>query len=231
MKKLLASSTVLAMLVSVTPALAYGGWTGIHNNNNATIGNTVVVGANTGGNTANGNNGGNGGNGGNVWNSDDDNTGGNGGNGSYGGNGGAIYTGSATAGAVVENDVNSNLAVVNNCGCENRCDPCYDPCQDECDSCQWREDGTEVNNYNHATVWNNVVVGANTGGNIANAGRGGDGGHGGDVGQYDPDDNNTGGNGGAGGHGGNGGIITTGWSDSYAQVVNVVNTNITRIRR
>lgn len=221
MKKLLASSTVLAMLISVTPVLAdgfpfdgYGSY--VYNGNSAEVHNDVSVGANTGRNGVYGGNGGNGGHGGNVGWTHNNNTGGNGGNGGYGGNGGVIHTGSATAGAEVGNVVNTNDTVVYNYG--------------RCGECGGYGYG-EVDNNNNADVHNNVNVYANTGNNIAAGGNGGNGNYGGNVGwRVDPHDNNTGGQGGSGGHGGNGGHIGTGSAHSYAGVVNVVNSNITRIR-
>ncbi len=58
------------------------------------------------------------------------------------------------------------------------------------------------------------------------AGDGGDGGFGAEGG-----DTGTSGNGGNGGDGARGGVIVTGYADSAAAIVNVVNKNITRIRR
>ena len=64
------------------------------------------------------------------------------------------------------------------------------------------------------------------GGDGADAGDGGEGDKGGDGGNT-----GDGGDGGEGGDGALGGIITTGHADSWSRVVNVVNRNVTRIRR
>ena len=78
-----------------------------------------------------------------------------------------------------------------------------------------------VINYNKDTAVTNVVkVDAFTGTNLA---AGGDGGAGGDVSGR--------GTGGDGGNGGDGGTIVTGDAYAKAKVINLVNTNITRIRR
>ena len=65
-----------------------------------------------------------------------------------------------------------------------------------------------------------------TGGDGASAGEGGDGAEGGDGGST-----GEGGDGGDGGEGALGGIITTGHADSWSRAVNVVNRNMTRVRR
>ena len=99
-----------------------GGDITVNNRNNATVGNTVGVGANTGENTALGGNGGDGGNGGEAtgghshhWyhhSSSSSNDGGNGGDGGDGGTGGEVSTGDAFAGASVTNVVNTTITRV-----------------------------------------------------------------------------------------------------------------------
>jgi len=222
-KKIITSSVLLPLLsvgLYATPALAWhwnnGNDITVTNNNDAYVKNDVDVSASTGGNDANGGTGSAAGNGGDVSNSDDNNAGGNGGNGGNGGDGGAIYTGNATAGALVANDVNYNKTKVT-VDCE----------------CDGDVDDVTISNTNDARVKNYVDVKAKTGHNDANGGDTGcgceGGGDGGNV--SNSDDDNTGGDGGDAGHGGWGGYIDTGNATAGAAVGNLVNHNITRIRR
>src|SRR3989344_5165811 len=220
MKKITAVFAIVALLSFASPALAHGGHYGssdditVTNHNSASVRNTVNVSASTGGNDANGGTGSAAGNGGDVNHSDDNNTGGNGGNGGNGGEGGVIYTGNAYAGSLINNDVNYNETNV------------------DCD-CEGDVDDVTVTNHNSASVNNNVDVRARTGHNEANGGDAGcdcvGGGDGGDVNHSE--DHKAGGNGGNAGHGGWGGYINTGKAEAGSGIVNLVNTNITRIRR
>src|SRR3989344_3619337 len=139
-----------------------------------------------------------------------------GGNGANGGEGGVIYTGNAYAGSLINNDVNYNETNVDV----------------DCD-CEGDVDDVTVTNHNSASVNNNVDVRARTGHNEANGGDAGcdcvGGGDGGNVNHSE--DHNAGGNGGNAGHGGWGGYINTGDAEAGSGIVNLVNTNITRIRR
>lgn len=214
---------MLVPLMSVglyaTPALAWH-WSNnsditVTNNNGAYVKNDVDVSASTGGNDANGGTGSAAGNGGDVNNSDDNNTGGNGGNGGDGGDGGVIVTGNAVAVSEIANDVNYNKTKISvSCDCED-------------------VDDVTVTNINNAKVKNYVDVKAKTGYNDANGGDAGcdcvGGGDGGDV--INSDDDNDAGDGGDAGNGGAGGTIVTGHADGYSGVINLVNTNVTRIRR
>lgn len=81
----------------------------------------------------------------------------------------------------------------------------------------------EVENRNIAVIHNQVTVIATTGGNTANGDDGGD-----SEAKVFGNGTAIAGNGGAGGHGG---TIVTGSAYSKAKVRNIVNANITRIRR
>ncbi|MBS3903140.1 MAG: hypothetical protein KGZ30_02055 [Anaplasmataceae bacterium] len=84
-------------------------------------------------------------------------------------------------------------------------------------------DGIFVKNNNGASVTNQVMVSASTGGNDANGGYAGNGGAGGSVNSSDSE--NVGGNGGAAGDGGMGGGVQTGDAVAAAEIANVVNSN------
>jgi hypothetical protein len=231
MKKVLIASMLmptLALALFANPALARHDFDSVNiitvsNNNSAQVGNMVLAGASTGGNSANGGEGSGAGDGGNVYDSEDGNTGGNGGNGGNGGSGGEIGTGNAVTVVEVINDVNNNdTTIEDGCGC------------DEEDSDDTRNE-TSVNNHNDAGVLNLVGAGSDTGYNDANGGDAGGcecgqgAGNGGNV--NSSDDDNTGGNGGNAGNGGRGGYIATGNAGTGVGILNVINTNITRIRR
>src|SRR3989344_7204595 len=83
-----------------------------------------------------------------------------------------------------------------------------------------------VSNSNSAMVVNQVMTGANSGGNTANGGSAGDAGNGGSVLGGDNDNNATG-NGGAAGNGGNGRSVTTSPAIATTDIVNNINTNDT----
>ena len=223
---------VLAMVFAFTPLSAsaspwWWGWgdddVTVTNNNDAVVLNGVIASSDTGGNGAGGARGGNGGDGGDIDNDGDDvddSTTGNGGNGGHANgvdSGGLVSTGNAGANAGVLNVVNSNATSVNRCGCD-------------------REGGNgdvTVRNQNRAFVGNLVVADADTGDNWAGGARGGNGGNAGDIDNYEGDDvdDSTTGNGGHGGAGGEGGTVYTGYALADAGAVNVVNTNLTRVRR
>jgi hypothetical protein len=105
----------------------------------------------------------------------------------------------------------------------------------------------KVDLSNSASVHNTVKVEAETGDNEADGGDGDEGGNGGDA-EGDEDRNrnnnhyfswwspqggneNNGGAGGNGGAGAEGGQIVTGTATSFAEIVNVVNRNVTRVSR
>ena len=238
-------------LFAIPSALATGGghWGGggddvtVVNNNNASIFNGVLTVADTGDNSADGYEGGDGGEGGDTGNANGGYKGGDGGttgdadggDGGEGGLGGLIITGNAYAGTAVLNDINSNKTVVNSCGCED-------------DGWGWGGDDVTVRNNNTAHVTNLVGTIADTGDNNADGYEGGDGSEGGDTGNanggaggghhwwWGGSDGGNGGttgeaDGGAGGEGGWGGQIQTGNAAAETAVVNVVNRNVTRIRR
>ena len=194
----------------------------VTNLNKAEVSNVVVAGANSGWNTANGGNGGSAGNGGSVWGSDnDDNVTGNGGAAGNGGNGGSVTTGIAVTDVDILNVVNHNTTDVDLCACE----------EDENDAEE--EDASDdvvVTNLNGAGLLNIVGAGADSGWNMTDGGAAGNGGKGGKVAGEDNDDNTTG-NGGAAGNGGNGGTVKTGDAGSFNVLTNLINTNITRVRR
>ncbi len=205
----------LAMLASELCEDANGGGDGdttVYNENYAYVENSVTTVANTGGNSVNGGAGGSAGNGGSVVDSDDDNAGGMGGNGGNGGAGGTITTGAAIAGTELTNIVNYNDTTIDRCACSGG------------------GDGNDtVYNGNVAYVGNGVLTFADSGANMAAGGSSADAGNGGSV--VNSGDNNTGGAGGKSGNGGAGGSISTGMSASWTGITNLVNQNITLIKR
>ena len=102
-------------------------------------------------------------------------------------------------------------------------------------------DDVNVTTNNNANVGNIVLVGADTGDNDANGGDGGNGNNGGDGGNGKNRRSHRGhhghhgggstGDGGNGGDGGAGGDILIGDATARAKVANVVNRNMTRVRR
>lgn len=219
MNRILATSMMAVMAMAPAVSVFAFDIVSVSNNNYAEVGNTIYVGASTGDNSSDGGYAGGAGDGGSVISSDDDNMGGNGGNAGNGGNGGGVLTGPATAWATITNDVNYNETHVDDCGCLHLHDDDHDHDLDI----------TTVDNVNTAYVGNYAGVGADTGDNSTDGGStGGGAGDGGHV--IDSDDDNTGGNGGNAGNGGHGGQVRTGSSDAGADVINRVNTNITRVR-
>ena len=222
MKKITAIFAIVALLSFATPALANGwNWNNaditVNNTNDAYVRNDVNVSASTGGNDANGGTGSAAGNGGSVNSSNSGNVGGDGGDGGNGGDGGDIWTGDAEAVSFIENDVNYNKTKISvDCDCEGS-----------------NVDDVTVTNNNYAKVKNDVDVKAKTGYNDANGGDAGcdcvGGGDGGSV--NNSNSGNAGGDGGNAGDGGDGGYINTGFAGAGSGIVNLVNHNITRIRR
>lgn len=227
-KKIIAISAVgfFMFAIAITPALAA---TIVVNSNSAFVGNHVSAGANTGGNYAGGADGGDGGDGGDIKNRGDDvinSSTGRGGNGGDAGvnSGGVVQTGNAGATAGVVNVVNTNDTTIDNCGCE--------PEEENGDGHEF----TMVKNRNRAIVLNGVSAGANTGDNKAKGADGGEGGDGGDIKNKDGEEdgdviNSHTGAGGNGGASGEGGLVFTGHAGSTAGAINIVNRNVTRIRR
>ncbi len=200
------------------------------NGNDATVTNIVLSGANTGGNSAGGSEGGKGGRGGKIAN-DGGNQNvnstmtGNGGNGGDAGIGGEVNSGNALANASLDNTVNDNMTDIDRCACA--------------DGTGGRGGNVTVHNGSLARVGNEVGALADTGTNSADGSRGGKGGKGGDVSNGGGNQNingtkeapSTTGKGGNGGKSLDGGLVTTGNSESNASSTNVVNRNVTRIKR
>ena len=194
----------------------------IMNRNEAMVFNEVEVESETGDNMAEGSYGGNGGRGGAILNSGGDvdtSTTGNGGLGASSYIGGTVISGDATAELENKNGINTNLAESNRCACIEEDDDCA------CGS-------LFVRTSNRAMLVNEAEAEAETSENMAEgsyAGYGGDGGkienNGGDV-----DDSITGAGADAGASDA-GGLVQTGVSYSRANVVNVVNRNVTRSLR
>src|SRR3989338_4796952 len=201
MKKITAVFAIVALLSFASPALAHGGHYGSSDDITVTNHNSASVRNTVNVSASTGGNDANGGTGSAAGN---------------GGEGGVIYTGNAYAGSLINNDVNYNETNVDV----------------DCD-CEGDVDDVTVTNHNSASVNNNVDVRARTGHNEANGGDAGcdcvGGGDGGNVNHSE--DHNAGGNGGNAGHGGWGGYINTGDAEAGSGIVNLVNTNITRIRR
>ncbi len=227
-KKFAAVATSLAMLAPAGLALAdddYSSRVHVHNSNRAVVINSTDADANTGDNWAGGAEGGNGGDAGwgvNVLTEDTGATGGNGGNGGTAGEGGTVDTGNASADAGTINAVNSNVTSVRGGGCG---------CDDDIDDVHVSR---SVHNYNRALLVNRTDADADSGDNAASGAEGGNGGDAGTAVNVLTDDTSAkGGNAGNGGNAGakSGGLVVTGRADSRAGTINVVNTNITRVRR
>lgn len=208
----------LAASIAVLPVLAdvENNQVTVSNSNSATVTNSVTISANTGGNMAHGSIGGDGGDGGSA-SGDDTNTGGQGGNGGVGGDGGVIMTGDASIAVGIGNEVNTNDSDLQGLAGES---------DDE--DIDVRDNDVHVDNVNNVDVSNGVSVEAETGTNEAHGFRGG---HGGMGGSATGDDENMAGDGGAGGDGGWGGQITTGAQTLEVAIVNILNRNLTRVRR
>lgn len=227
MKKLTAGLTAVAMLAFATPASAAMNLSGVFigAENQGAIVNVTTATANTGGNEAGGSRGGNGGRGGDVeaegnGPSAGNNKGADAGNGGNGGNasaGGLVETGDANADAGSVNKLNDNDVSVSNKGGMNL-------------------SLLGVGATNAGVIVDITGAGADSGNNDARGSRGGRGGSGGDV---EADSNNAnagdnqwadGGHGGSGGAGGIGGEVRTGEANSNAGSINVMNTNVVRVR-
>ncbi|USN87628.1 MAG: hypothetical protein H6779_04445 [Candidatus Nomurabacteria bacterium] len=224
------SIVTLGMLALTNPAAAYynhhmpsSNDISVSSENNATVVNEVMVGANTGYNGILGGNTGRAGNGGDATGNRAN--GGNGGDTGESNNGGSIFTGAAGAIGTVDNTVNSNRTVVTtDCGCENR------------------KGGSDITVWsgNNATLLNGLGVDANTGDNMIAGGTSGAAGNGGDATSYTramwfkhmhKGGAANAGNGGNSGASNNGGDIMTGPSVADGLVINVVNRNVTRVAR
>lgn len=223
------SIVTLSMIAMVNPAAAYynhhsSNDIDVTNSNSASVLNAVVVGANTGNNAVVGGNTGMAGNGGDA-------TGkranaGHGGTSGSANNEATVVTGNATAIGTVNNNINSNRTVVTtDCGCENRKNKGGD---------------ISVTNRNNAEVGNLVGAEANTGYNAVVGGTTGMAGNGGDAisshswSKWNHHHNKgvaNGGNGGNTGSTNNEAVVVTGESVADGLVVNVVNSNVTRVAR
>jgi hypothetical protein len=203
----------------------------VDNQNTAVVWNKVTNVVNTGNNQANGGDGGNAGDGGSVIKSDEDNMAGNAGDAGHGGVGGEIYTGDVVIGTVIENYANKNVTEVGCCPVEDvdECDETDGECIGNTTEINLSLDYLRVRNRNLAILGNDVFNAINTGGNVADGGDGGNSGDGGDV--IDSDEDNIACNGGDGGNGALGGLIRTGRSTVNTEIVNMLNENVTRIRR
>ena len=211
MKKTIAFVSILAFALSATPALAFWQHNSndldiyVKNSNSATVNNTVTTVADTGSNTANGG----------KATSEAKSKGGNATSDANGGDGGSITTGDAGAVSTVDNTVNTNKTKIEiPCGCVKKGDT-----------------DIKVKNYNSATVNNTVATVADTGSNTANGGKAKSEARSksakksyGHHHAPSPASNAT-----SDADGGNGGDITTGDAGSISDVVNVINSNVTRI--
>ncbi len=225
MKKLTAGLTAVAMLAFATPASAAMNLSGvfIDASNEGAIVNVTSATANTGNNTAGGSRGGRGGNGGDVEadalvgaGNNKGADAGNGGNGGNAGAGGLVNTGDANADAGSMNKLNDNDVSVSNKGGMNL-------------------SLLGVGATNAGVIVDVTGADANSGDNNARGSRGGRGGHGGDVeaSGFQAAGNNEwadAGHGGSGGAGATGGEVYTGEANSNAGSINVMNTNVVRVR-
>ena len=214
----------LATTLCDEPPCDCGGPVVIKNSNEAIIGNHVSSRADTGDNYAGGSEGGNGGDAGDIENDGgvgviSGATTGNGGRGGDGGMGGTVLSGNATAGAEAVNVVNTNLTRVG---------------RDDDEEATCCGGSVLSRNRNRAIVFNGVEAKADTGDNAA---KGSEGGNGGDSGDIENEDGPSGtitdattGNGGQGGTGDAGGYVETGTAVSGARSLNIINTNLLRVR-
>lgn len=234
MKKTIAYIAIFAFALSATPALAFGNPWGnggggstsssdisVNTSNSATVTNTVTTKASSGDNTSNGgdsmsetssseggwsqfSNSKKGWN----WNNNNNNTRAE--SHARGGNGGSIATGEAIATTEIENYVNTTETdIEDSCGCEENGNPFFGR--------RSSSRSIDVDNDNTANVSNTVETKARSGDNTSNGGNA----HGHTTGRDGYNDSTA----------GSGGTITTGRADSFSSVVNVINSNVTRIRR
>ena len=236
---------VFMFAFTVAPALA-GDMTMVMNENEGEAINMVGADSNSGGNLAGGSMGGDGGEGGDMENEGGDirrsHTGA-GGNGGSSSDGGIVTSGEAGAEAAGLNLVNTNYTEVDDCACEDEEEENGAAVDSQLNG---PEPGPEmccgdiviVRNSNRHLGENMVGARANSGDNMAMGSYAGDGGEGGEMENESENECNgqdiEGSSTGAGGTGGNsgfGGDVMTGPSHSRALGVNVLGTNITRIRR
>lgn len=190
--------------------------------NSAFVGNYVRARADTGDNWVGGSYGGDGGSGGRIVSGGgeiEDSMTGAGGMGGDASVGGTLYTGNATASATVVNIVNTDRTEIDRCACEE-------------EACE--EGNTVTVNRSRAKVTSGVEAKAETGDNEVDGSYGGDGGNGGKIyagGDEGEVEGSSTGMGAAGGFGADGAYIETGEASSQAAVINVVNRNLTRVRR
>jgi hypothetical protein len=208
MKKLIAFAAAMSLVAGAIPAFADTNIT-VSNNNSATVSNTVNSITVSGANDAIGGPAVNTVDGGNVRHADFNNQAGNGNNTVRGGNGGTVVTGNVVATSDVSNTLNYNRTSV--------------------DATPWETTNLRVRNRNTATLSNDIGAASATSGNVADGSTGDNMLSGGNVSHAGS--SNTAGNGTNNIGGGNGGNITTGSSASHSTVVNVLNRNITRIRK
>lgn len=209
MKKILAFSTAAAMLAGALPAFAAPNDILIRTVNSAEVLNSVSATASTGSNTANGGSAASTLNGGNISDVNFGNEGGNGGTTVLGGLGGMIKTGDALATASVENTLNSTSADV--------------------EATPWAVGQIRVRTRNTVSLMNEAGAGAASGDNVATGAGATNNATGGNV--DSSGSSNTGGNGGGHVEAGGGGFVGTGAATSHASIVNILNANMTRIRR
>lgn len=219
-KKSIAVGSVIMLALTLTASPASAFWFNsddvtVSNNNSAYVKNVVETEADSGDNYAGGSTGGQGGQGGSVQGVSNDNNDAQGGSGGNGGIGGTVLTGNASATSDVSNMVNRNDTRVSSCGCEGN-------------SFSGSGD-VSIRNRNRVAVKNYIETEAETGDNKAKGSQGGNGGNAGYVGGFGNDGNEV--DGGSGGDSSDGGYISTGSASARTEVLNVVNKNITRVRR
>lgn len=207
MKKIVAIATIAAFALSSASASAFF-WgkssssdINVSTSNSASVSNTVSSSANTGNNSAYG---------GDASNNVSGKNGLNGMNEANGGQGGVIATGDAAALSSIANQVNTNKTVVDkDCGCKGDVD---------------------VKTTSSASVANSVNTISNTGNNVVVGGDASNSVEGGSYSWYKKHSKSSSKNGGNTANGGMGGTIVTGAALAGTEVVNVVNTNVTRVK-
>ncbi|MBX4198252.1 hypothetical protein KW782_02855 [Candidatus Parcubacteria bacterium] len=208
MKKIIAFTAVFALLAASTPVFAQDDIV-VKNNNTTTVTNTVGTASDTGGNTANGGRARNRTEGGNISDVGSSNDAGNGGSTVLGGMGGLIVTGNALSNSHISNEINTSDTNV--------------------EATPWAVSEIRVRNRNTTSLSNTMGTDSFSGENVANGKRARNVTTGGDVDSANFD--NNAGNDGSHVEGGSGGEIRTGSATSNGNVVNVLNRNVTRIRK
>ena len=220
------TAAIVAAVAMISPVAAFADMNSsaivIAAQNNGVLISNTTSNASTGSNTAGGSRGGRGGSGGDVEGgagvgNNGGATAGNGGTGGNGGPGGLVTTGDAESDAGSMSSLNSNDIDVGG-------------------------DGEDMNSSAVAVLLDNASgismlaqntgAAATTGDNTARGSRGGRGGSGGEV-EADGSGNNGGATAGTGGHGGTGGLggeVVTGGSTSNAGSIQMMNTNLVRVR-